>query len=964
MTTSKYKIVAHSGPIDSDIVVVGDEPTEYEVRTGAAFTGNMGDVVKDILYHCGFDPDKVLFINAINYRKYGKVPLTVEQIRENADEILMPIINRHPRQLVIALGNVAACATGIVEEPKGVNKLRGRLLSSRLHDYRTVVSIHPFYLVQKPDEVDDFYTDVRYAKRMADGDTNEQVPVHIIDLETPSSLEAMLNETVSDYPYLAYDYEGTNKTTKHLKVVTCAFANGSFEDGVRKGYFWGGYDKLRPRFEDHILKQFIEGFDHIFSRAGKDYALIAHNAAFDDKVSQILVNHELPGCTYDTMLLKWVVNNKGKHNLKDSVARYLGYPDYEKELGKYIKQIQDRRGRILSHEEDFFVLDHFGIEAGVSKSGKATWPDTLDKKFAAYAMVPYETLRLYNVYDAVYTRMLFDYLYNRISKENLSVTAKYRHVFARDLMQCEWRGIKLDVKTNREFSEKAQDVEDKCKLQIQDLVFKIDPKLEDFNPNSNDDLGKILFGEPVDVPSVDKEHVYKLFGQYRLWDLDKRIQAFEDAFYGDLSKIKLAVEQGAFSFEQCAKAYKSNWDRCFPEFTEARIKTKKLYCNGLYTPKKFSKKTNAPSCAGEVLKSLYVEKQHDLLTLILMYRKANKLRSTFIDAPWKNRDINDICYPRYNPVGTETGRISSSGFNAQNLPKYLRGLFIAREGYGFVEGDLAQAEIRVVAALSGDKNLLQALEDGDIHYNVASQIFKKPIPKDPDNPQPGDVTEEERRYAKTIVFGIIYGMSAFRLSLAIGVDEYTAQEFIDLFYQGFPTLKAWLDSMVDFASEKPWYVYTPFGTRRSTRGLLSVDYKVKTHTARVAQNTPVQGGAGELTLYYIHEILNECKKRGWGVYLTNTTHDSFLFETPKALMQDMSDLIKEVVARVVPIKPLDAVTFKVDVKIPDLYWSTKPNLEKALDPKNDLFNWALIRGELDKKDEEELQELEAELGIA
>jgi hypothetical protein len=260
----------------------------------------------------------------------------------------------------------------------------------------------------------------------------------------------------------------------------------------------------------------------------------------------------------------------------------------------------------------------------------------------------------------------------------------------------------------------------------------------------------------------------------------------------------------------------------------------------------------------------------------------------------------------------------------------------------------------------------------DIHRQVASQIFNIPIE------EVDDYTH--RRFAKTIVFGLIYGMSAFKLSLAINVSVEQAEAYMKQFFDQYPGLVAWLDEQVALAKIPPYKSRTAWGTCRSTRNILSTDFKERLHTERQAKNTPIQGTAGELTLFIICNIMDRVRALGWDVWLVNSTHDSATFEVPESLAWytptgkfnddgeeirtyegPMVELCKEEINRKIEVEPLQLVNFTGEVEVRD-YWSAKPDLHKALGFKEDegLMRWSLIKSDelLSSSELEELEELE------
>lgn len=921
------------GNIEASLVVVGDVPTVDDLKQGISFSGITGELLADIIKQSGFELEDTLLINVAPFRKYGNSQLSTTELLEFRNSHVLPILNKAPRKTIICLGNAALFTLGVADKLQGVNALRGKRLKSPLVPEATIyASIHPYFVVQNPDEVDDFYADFRFANRGHKGDLSDQVPLYISDIETIEDL-ITLEKEIKEKGLVAYDFETDDLDRDTAKVISCSFYTFQQEGqtGAYKVWFWAAYDRLVPRFSEEKLEEFRQRFTSIFLQAGTNFKQIGWNCNFDDWIAETWAKVPLPGSTYDGQLMKWVVNNGGYHNLKDSTEKYLGYANYEAGLLEFVREIKARRNKILTHEDDFRALEWKGVQPDISASGKPKWPKTLDKGFAAYALVPYDILRTYNCYDAVYTGLLFDLFKERIINEGLNKSAQLRHQIVKDLLRCEQRGFLLDVEANRKLSHQLTVIKDRCETLVQAEVLKLNPDAVDFNLNSNQQLALLLFGRPIEIPSLNRNAVFKALKVYESWKLDKQIKAVEAKFYGDYSKIKKSIATGGYDYDTVAKLLTEYAAKEFP-IEAILIESKPLYCNGLYTPKFFTK-GGEPSCASAVLQSLFNEKEEPLLKYMIMYRKAVKILNTFVDKIYACRNSEDVVKSKYNGTGTNTGRISSSDpINWQNFPEKVRGQFKSRPGFKFVNGDLSQAEVRGVAAYSEDEDLIRAVDAQDIHRAIASLVYNKPEE---------EISSEERRATKTTVFGIIYGIGPDKLALALGKTVQEAQDLIDLFFTRFPGVKKWLNKQIESASKPPFYVYTPWGTRRSTRGTLSVDNRVKMHTERVACNMPIQGAAGELTLWYIHKLLTLAKEKKWDVYLVNTTHDSFTFEVPDALCEDFEKLIVSTVESRVDISPLDKVIFRVDTKI-QTNWYGDIDVKKTLDPREDKFDWEIF----------------------
>lgn len=972
------------GREDAPYVIVADAPAQLDFNQDEPCSTVLRDLIYDIIGQATEETisiDDVVIVSAMSTPKPRYRAWKTTEIRDDSDSILIPFIEAHPRIGVIAMGNLAIFATRLNDKLEGVVRLKMEKCyskDSRISSIPMAVSIHPYFVMKTPDEAEDMLVDFRYAFNMFSGVEFSVTPT-IIDLLTPSDVLGLIAKARAT-GIAAYDFETTGLNRDKDFPVSIAIALGE-EDSLGNPivYYWAGYDKLIPRYSREELDAFVAAFDAFFTAAETQFALVGWNINYDDWIAERWVGHDLPGSTYDGMILKWSVNNRGrKHGLKDAVTREYCIKDYEAPVATHVREVASRRIRPLEHEDDYRCLEILGIEPeakafGRKKEVAMVWPSGVDTKWGAYALAEPEELRLYNALDAYFTLKLVTKYFDGVEKAGLQHSCILRHMLNRELLRCEQRGMLLDVAVNRAFSVELHDIVNRCKLRITEEVAKIDPTIADFNPNSVAQLTKLLYGDAFPLPVINRQYFYEYFDEASVNDI---VDAVESHVYRDMDSVVSAIKEDRFDSlvadSQLMAMLRQKVSASILNDLDALqfITTEDIWCKGIYAPIAFTK-NGQPSCGRVVLETLFQEKETPILQLILMLRKASKLLSTYVDGLYEKIDENNILHPRYNGIGAETGRVSSYDPNGQNFNKYIRGQLIPRPGYTFVEFDLSAAEVRVVAAFSQDQGLIDIMNSGlDIHRQVASQIFNIPFE------EVDDYTH--RRFAKTIVFGLIYGMSSYALSLAINVTEEQAKQFTADFFERFPGLVKWLDNQVEIARTAPHKVSTAWGTSRSTRNMLSCDYKMVQHTARQAQNTPIQGTAAELTFYIIGNIMNRVRELGWDAHMVNTTHDSGTFEVPRHLAWytehvdengvvsvtaegPFVDLVREELARKVEIYPLNLVNFVGDVEVRD-HWSAKPDLHKALGFKDDegMMRWSLIKPEeiLTPGEIGELEELE------
>lgn len=277
---------------------------------------------------------------------------------------------------------------------------------------------------------------------------------------------------------------------------------------------------------------------------------------------------------------------------------------------------------------------------------------------------------------------------------------------------------------------------------------------------------------------------------------------------------------------------------------------------------------------------------------ILEFRELSKLQSTYVDALPKLCDKNSRIHTTFLQTGTATGRLSSINPNLQNIPvrndagRKIRSAFTAINNTVLISADYAQIELVVLAHLSGDENMQKAFISGtDVHKATASLIY---------NVKPEDVTPEMRRTAKTINFGVIYGMSAFRLASQLGISRGQAQTFINSYFQTYSSIQNFINDTISLA-EKTGFVQTLFGRRRRIININSKNKIEKSSAERIAVNTPVQGSAADIVKKAMIDVDKELKQNPTGAKLLLQVHDELILECPndKDAIEKTISIIKE-----------------------------------------------------------------------
>ena len=294
-----------------------------------------------------------------------------------------------------------------------------------------------------------------------------------------------------------------------------------------------------------------------------------------------------------------------------------------------------------------------------------------------------------------------------------------------------------------------------------------------------------------------------------------------------------------------------------------------------------------PSTAEDVLQEL--AESYPLPKLILEHRGLSKLKSTYTDKLPLQIDANTgRVHTSYNQTGAATGRMSSSDPNLQNIPirseegRRIRQAFVADEGNCILAADYSQIELRIMAHLSADESLLTAFRDGkDIHKATAAEVFDVPLDK---------VETEQRRAAKAINFGLIYGMSAFGLAKQLNVTRYQAQDYIDLYFERYPGVKEYMDSTREQAHETG-YVETLFGRRLYLPEINSRNGQRRQYAERTAINAPMQGTAADIIKRAMIMVHNKLQQSDINALMIMQVHDELVFEVAENQVEALSELL-------------------------------------------------------------------------
>lgn len=330
----------------------------------------------------------------------------------------------------------------------------------------------------------------------------------------------------------------------------------------------------------------------------------------------------------------------------------------------------------------------------------------------------------------------------------------------------------------------------------------------------------------------------------------------------------------------------------------------------------YKKTKTGYSTSADILEKL--ESKHEIISEILHYRQLGKLQSTYVEGLLKvvNMKTSKV-HTRFNQALTQTGRLSSTDPNLQNIPirleegRKIRQAFIPSEkDWVIFAADYSQIELRVLAHIAEDEKLIEAFkEDMDIHTKTAMEVFKV---------NAEDVTSNMRRHAKAVNFGIVYGISDYGLSQSLGITRKEAGQFIERYLESYPGVKEYMEDIVKDAKEKG-YVSTLLHRRRYLPEITSRNFNLRSFAERTAMNTPIQGSAADIIKKAMIDMAERLKAEGLQARLLLQVHDELIFEAPRSEIETLKKIVPDVMENAIELK----VPLKVDYAYGPTWFDSK-----------------------------------------
>ncbi|QXE00678.1 DNA polymerase I [Terribacillus sp. DMT04] len=321
------------------------------------------------------------------------------------------------------------------------------------------------------------------------------------------------------------------------------------------------------------------------------------------------------------------------------------------------------------------------------------------------------------------------------------------------------------------------------------------------------------------------------------------------------------------------------------------------------------------STSADVLEQL--ADQHEIIEQLLLYRQLGKLQSTYIEGLLKVVDKDNKIHTRFNQALTQTGRLSSTEPNLQNIPirleegRKIRQAFVpSKDNYVIFAADYSQIELRVLAHIAQDDKLIEAFnEDMDIHSRTAMDVF---------HVEEKDLTSNMRRQAKAVNFGIVYGISDYGLSQSLGITRKEAQQFIDRYFKSFPGVKTYMEDIVQDAKQKG-FVTTIMNRRRYLPDLTSRNFNVRSFAERTAMNTPIQGSAADIIKKAMIDLAERLESEQMEAKLLLSVHDELILEAPESEIEKLKEVVPDVMEHTVKLD----VPLKVDYSYGKTWYDAK-----------------------------------------
>lgn len=835
-----------TGPSPCDIMLIGRDPGEQEDIEGKPFVGPAGKLLNEFLNATGLNRSQVRISNLVRCRPPNNRS-TFPDEKEACRPYLIEEIKAVNPKFIITLG------ADSLEELTGqtqVMKLAGTSfnLKNDIFDGKILVALHPSYILRNQSYKPRALKHFEDFGKIIRGETlnKDKSPVKYITVKTFDQFNNFI-EKLKEQKRVVIDLETTGFNFLMDKILCMSF---SWKENTavvlpllkeNREEFW----------EPNEYSQIITQLKEVFGDPNIEW--IAHNISFDAKFLKSY-NLIINGPIHDTMILSTLLDeNAPEKGLKPLADLYTDLGKYDKEIEDYVSDMKRRKREELFNIKKV-VKDEIKKLTKISK--KSTGDDLLEVKQKigdlefeleeleevkiniSYAEIPTEVLWKYAATDADATMRLFNLFTKKLQetsnalvrpygKNMVKLYSKLVMPLRRVLNDMEYRGAQLNLSYLQELDKKYTITEGELEKELLEM----------------------------DAIKATEKVLYKKAAE----KVSTRFKELKSPKLSEQDYVKKHTVQPDFNMNS-------------PDNLRALL-FEVLKLPVIKTGKPSKKDgTIKPSTDKEVLEEY--EDAHPCINKLVANRKLQKLHKTYVKGMQKRVDSNGRIHTDFNQHVTVSGRLSSSSPNLQNIPrkdKDIKRAFITYPEWSMIQFDYSQVEFRMWAQLSNDQDMLQDIRAGlDIHRRTASEFWG--IPED-------QVSDERRSQSKFVVFGIMYGRGAKSVAKQVGITPEEAGEIIKQFFNKYPVAARWLEATRRFASTRK-YVINHFGR---VRRLPNVDSNMKEDVAealRMAVNSPIQGGAADVTGVGLIRIYKEIAKRNLRARLILTVHDSIVLECP------------------------------------------------------------------------------------
>lgn len=871
------------GPLDSKILLLGEALGEEEELLQKPFVGQAGKLLNKLLIDAGLSREKIFITNVVRCRpvadsttRRGNRTPDLEEIEACSSHLDKEIYSIKPNVIIVA-GNVALKRI-LGDSSSNITKVRGEVIWSEKYQCKVVPIVHPAALLRGSRLIGATVEDLKRAlKNSLTKEMSTPSQVQYVPLNTWDEVTELLNRLKQpDITEISIDVETSGVDWLRDKIFSIGF---SWKENTGVSLRWRD-ENLNYLWTNEQRNEIVSVLQkYIFQNP--NIVKYGHNLKFDEHMIRqegigIIYNPK-----YDTLLMHHLIDSDSPHGLKDLARIYTDMGNYEKPLEEYF--------------------------------------ETLGRKERQYHKAPKELVGRYNAADCDCTIRLAHTLWPKIKENRMESTLDMVMKFSDLTRDAEKTGMIVDFDLMRklvtERKGRIQEIEKSFEKltgalvnlrsvkQLNNLFFTVLKWIP--LAGTKGKTGYSLNEENLEIYAKDHDEA-KLLLEFRglNTDINTYLKGIKNSVIFGKSKVFSPETEKIVLKELTESRIVEN----LKESTELSTKDWKASLKKELKEAKEAEDEERIEDLEGVLKDLEDEVDENNI-------RKSKLKKELSDLREKVWSIEEA--KRYGIVtdgrvhtdllvhGTSTGRLSSRNPNLQNIKRgsTIRNIFIAPKGCKLIDADFAQAEIRVLAVCSKDPNLIKDLNDGlDIHRSVASECYGVPLEA---------VTDLQRNQAKTVVFGIAYGITAKSISEQHGISEEDAQRLINKFFKKYPFVDIFIES-IKSKVRKDKFVTSVFGRKRLFPNIDGPNRVARDDAEREAVNFVIQSVASDLTLLAACRITERIKQMNLKSEFVLPVHDALMFYVPDNEVAILKNLLQEEMTKRI-LHPL--VPFNIDIHV-------------------------------------------------